>query len=230
MPDGQPAPLPDDTNPYASPKAPTDPNWKVPQQIEGAWRRGDEMLLAGRKSKTPRACWVSDRTTWVHAGSLASMPKKARSALLLLLALPVLGYALVAVYVIVNALFGRFPRVSCWLRTRAIALHGTVETVSNVLMGIGCVGTNVVCIKQLETPIGPAQAFATYAGFFLVLGAGIALDAVKDRAILGLTVERQEDGLVHVRGVHPDYLARLPEYPGQEMSGSQARMSTFGSR
>jgi hypothetical protein len=55
MPDGPIAPLPDDANPYASPKAPTDPDWRKLQESEGAWRLGDEMLLAGKKSKTPRA-------------------------------------------------------------------------------------------------------------------------------------------------------------------------------
>ena len=213
MPDGPTAPLPDETNPYASPKAPVDPDWKGAAEIEGAWRRGDEMLLAGVESKTPRACWVSNRTTSVRERWLDSMPRRARIPLLLLLALPVLGLGLVAAWEILNALLGRFPRVNCWLRTGAVPWHGTVETVSKLLMAVGCVGVNMTCIALLNPLVG--QVVATYPAFFLVLATGIALDAVKERTLSGLTVERQGDGLIHVGGVHPDYLARLPEYPGR---------------
>jgi hypothetical protein len=64
--------------------------------------------------------------------------------------------------------------------------------------------------------IGLLPGLITYAAALLVLTVGVGISAVVPHATLGLTVEHQEDGLVHVRGVHPDYLARLPAYPKQQ--------------
>jgi hypothetical protein len=232
MPDGQPAPLLDDTNPYASPEAPTDPNWKLLQEIEGAWRRGDEMLLAGDKSKTPRACWISNRVGAVYADALSSAPKRVIIPLLFLFAVPVLGVLFLALLELLDSAFGWFPSVKCWSRRGLSVRHLTVKAVAYLLIMAGCIGANVVGLALCDARrVGLLDGLTLYAPALLALTAGIALSAVLPRATLGLTVERQEDGLIHVRGVHPDYLARLPEYPGQERGelSSQAAEAAPGS-
>ncbi len=232
MPDGLTAPLPDETNPYASPKAPVDPDWKGAEQIEGAWRRGDEMLLAGGKSMTPRACWVSNRSWRIHPNTLASAPKRVIIPMIFLLGVPLLGLLLVCLLALLNALFRWFPWVRCWLRLGLDLWYEAGEGVACILVGSGCVGANVGGLMLCAAwEIGLLPGLIAYAAALLVLTAGIALSAVLPRAILGLAVERQEDGLVHVRGVHPDYLARLPEYPGEQRRdlSSQAAEAAPGS-
>jgi hypothetical protein len=212
MPDGQPAPLPDEANPYASPKAPTDPNWKALSEIEEAWRHGDEMLLAGKKSKTPRACWVSNKVGGVYACHFSLIPKRT----LFLLGVPALGFLVLGLFELFNAVFGWFPSVYCWSRRGLFAWYITVHAVVFMLIVAGFVGTNVGGLALCGAgDIGLLPGLIVYAAALVALTAGIALSAVLPRVILGLTVERQEDGLIHVRGVHPDYLARLPEYPGR---------------
>jgi len=134
-----------------------------------------------------------------------------------LLSVPCLGFCLVGLFELFNALLGRFPAVNCWLRRGLGAWHGAVEAAAYIMIAIGCVGANVGGLVLCDARnIGPLPGLTIYAAALLVSTAGIALSAVLPHAVLGLSVERQQDGLVHVRGVHPDYLARLPEYPGHD--------------
>jgi hypothetical protein len=133
---------------------------------------------------------------------------------LFLLGLPALGFVLVGLFELLNALFGRFPLVNCWLRWGLSARNAMVEAVAYLLIASGCVGANIGGLLLCAAwDIGLLPGLMTYAAALLVLTVGVGISAVVPRATLGLTVERKEDGLIHVRGVHPDYLARLPEYP-----------------
>ena len=219
MPDGPTAPLPDETNPYASPKAPVDLEWKRLHESEGAWRRGDEMLLAGRKSKTPQACWVSNNSVEVRPCPLSSAPKKLTVLLVLLLGVPGVALAflnLFAILYILNWLLGWFPEAKCWLCEEVEVRHRAVLFLFLVLIIVGGVGAVVGLSLLLDPPrVGLLPGLITYAAALLAVIGAAWLVAVLPRATLGLTVERQKDGLIHVRGVHPDYLARLPKYPGR---------------
>lgn len=48
----------------------------------------------------------------------------------------------------------------------------------------------------------------------------------RDRVQLGLVGRPAGNGMVRVRGVHPDYLERLPKFTPEELSGQK----TGGSR
>jgi hypothetical protein len=150
---------------------------------------------------------------------LSSAPKKLTVLLVLLLGVPgvaIFFLHLFAVLYILNLLFGWFPEPRCWLCKEVSARHRAADFLFLILIIVGGVCAVVGLALLLDPPrVGLLPGLITYAAALLAVIAAAWLVAVLPRATLGLTVERQKDGLVHVRGVHPDYLARLPEYPGR---------------
>ncbi len=204
-------------NPYASPLGAAEPADMSAAETVGVWRDGDELVMLMARVKPPKACWVTNRTGLVLMSPIVSDSPVVALALLLL-HVPGLGIILSIAAAVVLQVRGRVPsfptlgylRLRLWIVRLAIA--GLVSL--SLMVGLAVSGLALVIrYPWLVLPLIPAalvQAFAYY---------------YRDRVQLGLAGRPAGKGLVRVRGVHPDYLDRLPQFSPEEAEVSRQKRS-----
>ena len=201
-------------NPYASPLGAEEP--AEMNESVGVWRDGDEMVMLMARVRPPRACWVTNRTGFVLESPIVS-DSPAVAIPLLLLHLPVVGIVLSIVAAVVlqsRGLVPSFPtlgylRLRLWIVRLAIA--GLVSLSLMVGLGVSALAL-AVAYPRLGLALIPAACLQVLVYYY------------RDRVQLGLAGRPAGDGLVRIRGVHPDYLDRLPEFSADEVAPSRERV------
>ena len=161
--------------------------------VRGVWREGDRMVVAA-DAELPDRCvktdlpadgqWADIRLRWHHP------------ALYLVLILGIIVYFIMAYY----------------MSTSMIVRVGITEPVLNAgrwtrsLVWTLVLGGVVLCVVAAAVR-DPALFWA--GGVLLVLAVPVFL--LRPRIIWATRMER---GCVWIAGVHPDYLARLPQWKG----------------
>ncbi len=190
-----------DENPYASPEGAAEP--AVPE-IHGIWRDGDELVVLPRDMKAPKACWVTNKTGFVSRCYLNSH-SRAGLALSTLIFIPLIGVVLYPIVSVLFAFFGHLrirPPVA-WLGWGVKMRQGFGAGVGGVLFLIAFMLSSLAGISTSLTLLLMAVPFMV---------AGLLVIVWGDRLLIGLHTRYGEKGTYRIRGVHPDYLARLPEY------------------
>ncbi len=200
-----------DENPYASPLGAEEP---AAEEIRGIWRDGDELVVLPRDMQAPRACWVTNRTRHVRRCTLMGL-SWAHLATIALLFIPCIGLLLYPLGAIVLGFFGylRFRNPTAWLGWSAC-----VRQAAGALVG----GLSIV----IAVFAGMATGLSLRPGALLVslpfIAAAFLSIIWADRLTIGLHVRYGENGTFRIRGVHPDYLARLPAYPESDAGRATA--------
>ncbi len=189
-------------NPYASPEGAAEA--AVPE-IHGIWRDGDELVLMPGEMKAPRACWITNRTSRVvPMGSNCGFT--VYGWLYFLAVVPVVGFLLH--FCVIQGLwwtgYERRHRFRLWISWRYVGRLFMIGFPLTLCWLIGVFMSNV----------------ALFLGDLLMGSIAIVLVAVgswfivwRDSVLLGLRVRSMGNGTIRVRGVHRDYLARLPDHP-----------------
>jgi hypothetical protein len=188
-------------NPYASPEGAAE---AAVAEIHGIWRDGDELVVLPRDMKAPKACWVTNETRFVSRCVLISF---SRTSLALngLFFIPLLGLLLYPIAALFFVYRGdvRLRSPVAWLswNFRVRQNVGVLTTVALVFIAVG------LCYLA---------GFSMSLSVFLVAAPFIVVSQLanvwSDRLLLGLHTRFGENGTYRIRGVHPDYLARLPAY------------------
>ena len=201
-------------NPYASPLGAHEPA-DITESI-GVWRDGDELVMLTARVKPPKACWVTNRTGLVLLSPIVSdSPYVAIS--LFLLHVPFVGgvLSIAAAFLLQNrGLVPSFPTLG-YLRFRLwivrLAIAGIVSLSLMVAFGISIVAL-VIWEPWLTFPLIPAAVMQVLVYYY------------RDRVQLGVSGRPDGKELVRVRGVHPDYLDRLPQFSPEEVATSRERV------
>jgi hypothetical protein len=161
--------------------------------VHGVWREGDRMVVSAG-AELPDRCvktdlpadgqWADIRLRWHHP------------ALFLLLILGIVVYFIMAYYMSTSVIV----RVGI---TESVLSTGrwTRNFVSTLVLGGG-----VLCVAGV---VAHDPALLWTAGVLLVLAIPVFL--LRPKIIWATRMER---GYVWIAGVHPDYLARLPQWKG----------------
>ncbi len=205
-----------DENPYASPLGAEEPADMTAAETTGVWRDGDELVMLVARVRPPKACWVTNRTRLVLLSPIVS-DSPAVAIALLLLHVPVVGIVLsIAAAVVLQSrgLVPSFPTLGYlslrhWLVRLVIA--GLVSLSLMAALIVSSMGA-VVAFPWLILPLVPAAAIQTLVYYW------------RDRAQLGLAGRLDGKHLVRVRGVHPGYLDRLPQYSPEEAAAVREKM------
>jgi len=191
-------------NPYASPQAAIENE----SSQAGPWRDGKELVLLTGRSPTPRACWVTDRTRHCRKWAISSI-SDILAGLLVLVFVPGVGLPLAGIITVVLLVNGRLrsSTIDAWIAwPRCLAYLVAVLTAS--LLPVAAL---FLTISGFATnPWLGIAAITLLLAYYLVIRFG-------DRVFLGLYACQGKDGTLRVRGVHPDYLNRLPPWPGGEV-------------
>lgn len=201
-------------NPYASPLGADEPA-DMTESI-GVWRDGDELVMLTARVKSPKACWVTNRTALVLLSPIVSdSPYVAVS--LFLLHVPFVGgvLSIAAAFILQNrGLVPSFPTLG-YLRFRLwivrLVIAGMVSLSLMVALGVSAVAL-VVWEPWLALPLFPAAIVQVLVYYY------------RDRVQLGLAGRPDGKGLVRIRGVHPGYLDRLPQFSLEEVETSRERI------
>lgn len=161
--------------------------------VDGVWRSGNLMVmredaeLPDRCVKTNRpahGAWADIRLSWHHP------------ALFLVIVLNLIVYFLVAPFVSTSAVvrvgLTEQPRLLCRsfrIATWALLLCASALLIAGFATGLAAFGSAAIILFVIAVPV-----------YFV--GARI------------IWARRIEHGYVWIAGVHPDYLASLPEWPG----------------
>lgn len=197
-------------NPYASPEGAAEAASLEAESY--VWRDGDEAVMRASKAKSPNACWVTnrDRRCWRCA---ISSSLRTDIAMLLVMALPVAG---VPLYLLVMWLLirrGQFPKgLQVWIAWPWAVLRW-LAIAPACLAICACLVLSNAALLSLNPALGLLA--------ILCAGVTVLLLAFVERSS-GLTVRRDEGGVFRVRGVHPDYLARLPSYDESDTAAAMA--------
>jgi hypothetical protein len=194
-------------NPYASPEGAAEA--AVPE-VHGIWRDGDELVLVPLGVKAPKACWVTNKTGFVvrfrvprcsllHSTLLYSA--LAFAAFGIIAGTPLLG-GLGFLVLGLNVFLGE--RVYGWLSWGMATRHIAGMLVEGLLI-LSSVFVNLGALSHPHSE--PA-----YLALPLV-ACTISAMTYLNRILLGLHAVPGADVTIRIRGVHPDYLARLPDHP-----------------
>ncbi len=191
-------------NPYASPLGAAEPaNMTVGDRV-GVWRDGDELVMLSARVKPPKACWVTNRTGLVLLSPIVS-DSPAVAIALLLLHVPVVGIVLSIVAAVVLQVRGRVPSfptlgylaLRLWVVRLAIAGLVSLSLMAGLLVSVGAFAVRIPWLAAMIVPAAILQVLVYY---------------YRDRIQLGLAGRPAGKGMVRIRGIHPDYLDRLPQY------------------
>ncbi|NLS92289.1 MAG: hypothetical protein GXX96_08935 [Planctomycetaceae bacterium] len=190
-----------DENPYASPQFAAEP--AVPE-THGIWRDGDELVVLPRDMKAPKACWVTNRTGFVLRCRLVSYSRLSL-ALNLLIFIPLIGFLLYPLVAVPLVFLGylRIRTPTAWLCWGALWRQWAGALACGILMAIAF-GLSLFAGFSMSL-----TAFLMSVPFII---AGLIGMTWSDRLTIGLYTRFGENGTYCIRGVHPDYLARLPAY------------------
>ena len=196
-------------NPYASPEGAAE---AAVAEVRGIWRDGDELVVLPRDMKAPKACWVTNRTRGVWRCNLISFSRLSL-AVQALIFVPLFGILLCPLVSLVLLLTGH-------LRLRA--------PVAWLSWGLRLRQSGGVLVAVIL--LMPAFTLCFLAGFslnllaFLIalpfIAAGLTVNVWSDRLLIGLGTRFGENGTYRIRGVHPDYLARLPAYNRSDLTAA----------
>lgn len=202
-------------NPYASPLGAEEPA-DVTEGV-GVWRDGDDLVMLSARVKAPKACWVTNRTGLVLQSPIVC-DSPAVAVPLLLMHLPVVGIVLSIVAAVVLQVRGQVPSFPTlgYLRPRLwivrLAIAGLVSL--SLMVGLGVSVTGLVFVyPRLWLVLIPAALVQVLVYYY------------RDRVQLGLAGRPDGKGLVRVRGVHPDYLDRLPQFSSEEVGSARGRIA-----
>lgn len=203
-------------NPYASPLGAEEPADMSAAETIGVWRDGDELVMLMARVRPPKACWVTNRTGLVLLSPIVSDTPSVAIPLLLL-HVPGIGIILSIVAAVVLQVRGRVPsfptlgylKLRHWIVRLAIA--GMVSL--SLMVALAVSGLALVVWKPwLLVPLIPAAIVQVLVYYY------------RDRVQLGLAGRPDGKGLVRVRGVHPDYLDRLPNFSPEEVEASRQQL------
>ncbi len=203
-----------DENPYASPEGAAQPAVPV---IHGIWRDGDEMVVAPSHVKAPKACWVTNRTRFVSRTRIGSAPV-VRSVFVLLAPITLiltspLGFLVLLVIWSGLSMTGgiREGRTYAWLSVgatlRSIAAGLVNDAWIVAILILFVLGLNSANLVMALVAV-PASVLSIVSMF------------CANRILLGLHVVHGENHTIRIRGVHPDYLARLPAYNESDITSA----------
>lgn len=188
-------------NPYQSPQAPPAQSFGPPfdQQaaIAGVWRKGD-LLVMDKRAQLPNVCVKSNlpaerflkrKLAWHHP----------------LISISILASPLI--YIILAAILTKRATIHIGLteewharrRTRLIVTWLLILTSAAMLVG------GFVLVDQMRD-VAPLM----FLGALILFIAGLIFGVVATRLV---TPTKITDDLVFIKGVHPDFLAGLPEFP-----------------
>ncbi len=206
-------------NPYASPRGATEPADMTAAETVGVWRDGDELVMLSARVRPPKACWVTNRTGLVLQSPIIS-DSPAVAIPLLLLHVPAVGIVLSIVAAVVLQRQGRVPafptlgylKLRIWLVRMAIA--GFVSL--SLMIGLAVSGLAlVIWYPWLALALIPAVIVQVLVYYY------------RDRVQLRLAGRPAGKGLVRVRGVHADYLDRLPQFSLDQVAASREQIKGF---
>jgi hypothetical protein len=195
-------------NPYASPLGADEPADMTVAETTGVWRDGDELVMLSARVKPPKACWVTNRTGLVLQSPIVC-DSPAVAIPLLLLHVPIIGIILSIVAAVVlqaRGLVPSFPTLGYLsLRTWTVrlAIAGFVSLSLMAGLAVSALAL-VIGYPWLLVPLVPAAIVQVLVYYY------------RDRVHLGLAGRPAGKGLVRVRGVHPEYLDRLPPFSQQQ--------------
>ena len=191
-------------NPYASPQTAIETPPSPESEMGQIWREGDELVFVRNRAQPPRACWVTNRDRFLHRSPLVD-DGRAAAVLLSVLQIPFVGFFLAVGAAVVMSILGWMGGAQslAWLTWELSLKRAIVAMVTAFLFVVAFFMSNVsVAVDSwlflLALPIAALQVY---------------LYVARDRLVLGLEARRDGRHLVRVRGVHPDYLARLPQRP-----------------
>jgi len=198
----------DETNPYASPvpyePATREESFAPKQQQPGrpAWREGDVLVVPGKNAVLPRACVLTNRTGSVWRWRIVESPLWGELMLALLLLVPFAGLVVGAIGAHLLIGTGWAAEIRLWLRRPIAAAREISQTVAVLLMLASNVLTGLALVREeMRLLLLGLVCYATAA----------ALVYLPARVFTGVRTVLAADGVVRVRGVHPEYLDRLPE-------------------
>jgi hypothetical protein len=198
----------EDFNPYASPKSVDwDPSLSESTGVSQperttAWRQGDVLIVPRKGAVLPRACLISNSSSGVLEMAFATFVGRSRFLLLLLLLLPFVGFFCAILCALVLLRVGCGARVRFWLRWW-IALPLAICTyIAEPLAFVGNVITGISIITR-SVPLCLVGG--------VCLAVSVTLDVVPEKLMTRLKFDFKGGNVVYIRGVHRDYLDRLPE-------------------
>ncbi|NLS92290.1 MAG: hypothetical protein GXX96_08940 [Planctomycetaceae bacterium] len=203
-------------NPYASPQFAAEPADMSAAETIGVWRDGDELVMLMARVKPPKACWVTNRRGFVLLSPIVS-DSPAVAVPLLLLHVPGIGIILSIAAAVVLQIRGQVPSFPTlgylsprlWIVRLAIAGLVTLSLMAGLAVSALALVVWHPWLTLLLVPAAVVQVLVYY---------------YRDRMHLGLAGRPAGDGMVRVRGVHPDYLGRLPQFAPEEVAVSRAKI------
>jgi hypothetical protein len=201
----------DDTNPYASPQSIGLESYTPAVEQPVAWRQGDVLIVPRKGAVLPRACLISNESSGVWKLPITTFRDRALFLLVPLLLLPFAGVVCAGLCGGVLLLLGWVAEIHVWARWRVVlplsissGLSIPVALVGNVLTGIGILTRSTTALL-----VGG-----------LCLAAGVVMMFIPGKLLTALKVEFKGGLYVFIRGVHPDYLDRLPEFENRSVPGT----------
>ncbi len=187
----------EDVNPYASPGTScSELNAdRLEPDVRGVWRDGDTMVVLRFYAVTPNACWVTNRERFVRSFEEAIDTDFQQAIEFIVFWIPLVAFAFLPVL----ASRRSAAVVSIRLRRWNCAYRGCMQILAFCLWltGNGLAGIALLLGAWLTLFIG---YFLMLIAFMLFTSSG---SPVKMKVV---------DGFIRIRGVHPDYLARLDDF------------------
>lgn len=186
----------EDVNPYASPETSCGgPAIGQDVEVHGAWRDGDLMVLICHNAVTPRACWVTNCDRFVHAFDETVDTELQQLIENILFWIPLVPLAFLPIRFSRRDVANLHIRLQSW----RCVLRSCMQ-MSGFMLWV--TGHFAVC---LALAVGPLLV--------LVFAYALMLLAYLLFALANWPIKLEVvGGFVRVRGVHPDYLARLDEF------------------
>jgi hypothetical protein len=164
----------------------------------GIWRDGNQLVMTADaqlpfvciKTNQPADVWLPRKLSWCP-----------RWVLLLLFLNPI-------VFVIVTALLNKQAKIEVGLceECRAKRIRTLILVWISALLGLALFIGSLI---SLDHPNGPAPVFML-CGILILLVSALVGDSLP-RIV---QADRITEDFLWLKGVHPDYLARFPEFPG----------------
>lgn len=193
----------DDVNPYASPEVDAKA-LPAESEVSGAWREGDTLLLKRRGAVLPRACLKTNRSAGVAKYDYVTFSNGWACLIVPLFFVPFVGAGLAMATVSLLAAFGPAAKTRLWFRRNVVVVLVLWDTVAAAFLIAGNIATGIglfAADSLLLCGIGLAAS---------TIGIGLAVSS--ERVLVHLQFKITAPDLVRVRGAHPEYLKRLPEF------------------
>lgn len=211
----------DETNPYASPRSiglESSASWPEPPV---AWRQGDVLIVPRKGGVLPRACLISNKSWGVWKLPITTFLDRALFLLVPLFLLPFAGVICAGLCGGVLLLLGWAAEIRVWARWSVVLALSICSGLSIPMAIVGNVLTGVSIVARSTSALLIGA---------LCLGGSVTLIVLPPKLLTPFRIEFKGGRYVFVRGVHPDYLDRLPEFSADEMAGSQSvECQSFGS-